>query len=51
MKGSAKFILLHLACVVHRPRNWRFHAAGIFREIGNIQPRLASVISSIMAMF
>lgn len=45
MNSSAKFILLHLACTVRRPNHWRFHTAGILREIARIEPHLGGMLS------
>jgi hypothetical protein len=45
MKRSAQFVLLHLACTLRRPKNWRFHTAGIVREIARLEPRVVSLLS------
>lgn len=28
-----KYIILHLACLLQRPKHWRFHLAGMLREL------------------
>lgn len=50
MKASAKFLLLHLACAIRRPKNWRFHAAGALREIDRMEPRLRSILFSFLPL-
>jgi hypothetical protein len=50
MKDAAKFIALHVACTVRRPETWRFHTAGILREIARMEPRVGRVITSIAAL-
>jgi hypothetical protein len=32
---STKRILLHINCIIHRPKNYRFYMLGILRELCN----------------
>jgi hypothetical protein len=46
MTAAAKFILLHLVCTVCKPKTWRFHLAGIFREFVRMVPTVPHVPSN-----
>jgi hypothetical protein len=50
MSRSAKFVFLHLACAIRRPKNWRFHTAGALREVNRLRPALRSAIASMFAL-
>jgi hypothetical protein len=51
MNGSTIYILRHLACSLRRPGHWRFHAAGIAREIFRLRPQFRALLSSFAALF
>ena len=33
-------ICLHLKCLIHRPRNWKFYLGGIWRELSEFFPKI-----------
>jgi hypothetical protein len=51
MRTPVKFILLHLACTARRPKTWRFHTAGVFRELKLLEPQLGRLVALLAGIF
>jgi hypothetical protein len=51
MSTAAKYVILHLACTARRPGTWRFHAAGILREIKKVEPRVRGLAAFFVGFF